>query len=76
MQTGNNISLENNIIAIWKQVVPAKKNTFSNFIGLLKYRHWLAHGRYWNPKLEQQYTVQSTCKILQSVIAVIQSDSI
>ncbi len=44
----NRVSLESDIIENWK--ICTGKSDFSKFLISLKYRHWLAHGRYWTPK--------------------------
>jgi len=51
---GARVSLEEDILAIWKEE-GAGKNTFSQAVGALKYRHWLAHGRYWIPNLGREF---------------------
>ncbi len=45
-----NVSLEHDILSLWKQEYPEYKEIVSDYIGALKYRHWLAHGRYWEAK--------------------------
>ncbi|MCD4697666.1 MAG: hypothetical protein K8S16_15690 [Bacteroidales bacterium] len=50
------VSVEDDIIQVWKDVLITKKSKFSRFIGLLKYRHWLAHGRHWTPNIGQDYS--------------------
>lgn len=40
-----NVSLEYDILLLWKQEYPEYKDIVSDYIGALKYRHWLAHGR-------------------------------
>ncbi|NHC41067.1 hypothetical protein G6549_13915 [Bacillus sp. MM2020_1] len=45
------ISLEEHIIDEWKEFKSDLRHIFTNFKGLLSYRHWLAHGRYWTPNL-------------------------
>jgi hypothetical protein len=47
----NRAALEDDILEAWKQHVPTEKALISEIIGAFKYRHWLAHGRYWIPKL-------------------------
>jgi hypothetical protein len=46
-------SLEEDILEAWK--IHARGSSSSRLIGELKgaykYRHWLAHGRYWQPKM-------------------------
>lgn len=68
---GNKISLESDIIDNWKEIVAIRKTDFSNFLGLLNYRHWLAHGRYWTPKLGQEYTPSITYNIAESIFDVV-----
>lgn len=47
----NKVSLEQDIIETLKELLPSKRRIFSDYTGALNYRHWIAHGRYWNPKL-------------------------
>lgn len=68
---GNKISLEDDIIANWKEIVVARKNDFSNFLGLINYRHWLAHGRYWKPKIGQQYTPSIAYNIAENIFDIV-----
>jgi len=63
--TGNKASLEEDILSSWKKYHPEYKSIFSDIMGALKYRHWLAHGRYWVPKLGRQYDFYSI-----SIIAI------
>lgn len=51
---GESVSLEEDILEIWKQEA-ATKALASEIKAALKYRHWLAHGRYWVPKLGKKY---------------------
>ncbi len=54
----NRTSLENEILRTWKEHFSEDRETrnlISELIGAFKYRHWLAHGRYWEPKLGRHY---------------------
>jgi len=53
-QKGYRASLEDDILELWKQE-SASRETFSQAIAAFKYRHWLAHGRYWVPKLGREF---------------------
>ncbi len=53
------VSLEEDILELWKQHYPDDAQILSEFNGALKYRHWLAHGRYWVPKLGKKYDYYS-----------------
>ena len=55
----NKASLEEDILSSWKKYHPSFQSIFSDLLGALKYRHWLAHGRYWGPKLGRQYDFYS-----------------
>lgn len=66
---GDKVSLEDDIIEAWKAT--KKKAPFSDFIGLLKYRHWLAHGRYWTPKLGREYSFDIAYQIVENVFKVV-----
>lgn len=50
---GEKIRLEEDILDTWKIHGPDAKTTraVAEFKGALNLRHWLAHGRYWKPKL-------------------------
>jgi len=47
-------------------VTPA--GVVSAFRGVLKLRHWLAHGRHWHPKLGRGYTPNDVFDISQALI--------
>lgn len=48
------ISLEEIIFEEWKESGLIKASTISDLKGAFKYRHWLAHGRYWTLKAGKQ----------------------
>jgi hypothetical protein len=66
---GAKISLEKHIIDLWKSNTSNK--SFSDLLGLLKYRHWLAHGRYWVPKLGRNYSFDITYSISEKIIDIV-----
>lgn len=47
---GMYVSLEDDIFQVWKQKSSVSSSVISHLKGAFKYRHWLAHGRYWSPK--------------------------
>lgn len=63
------VNLENEILTIWKEEHPEFKGIISDFIGALKYRHWLAHGRYWTPKLGRIYDLATIYTISEKIYA-------
>lgn len=44
------VSLEEDIIEVWKKYTTELNIAFSELKSLIKYRNWLAHGRYWTLK--------------------------
>ncbi|SRR5258708_110146 len=53
------VRLEDDIFEIWKDESRATKSLIGNLKGAFDYRHWLAHGRYWPPKLGREYDFQT-----------------
>lgn len=53
--SGNRVSLEDNILEGWKSYTNIQQKLIGEIRSAFKYRHWLAHGRYWKPKLGQEY---------------------
>jgi hypothetical protein len=46
------------ILEVWQVVYPNWKCVASELRSAFKFRHWLAHGRYWKPKLGRRYDFQ------------------
>jgi len=61
--------LEQDILNTWKQENQNFKNIISEYIGTLKYRHLLAHGRYWTPKLGRNYDIATITLIANRIYA-------
>jgi len=53
-QYENRVSLDD-ILQLWSKHYPELKREVGNLRGALKLRHWLAHGRYWAPKLGRKF---------------------
>uniref|UniRef100_Q07QK5 RiboL-PSP-HEPN domain-containing protein n=1 Tax=Rhodopseudomonas palustris (strain BisA53) TaxID=316055 RepID=Q07QK5_RHOP5 len=52
---GSKVSLEDEILGRWKMHTDGGSELIGDLRGAFKYRHWLAHGRYWNPKFGKKY---------------------
>lgn len=48
------IPLEDGIFEVWKNDLSIKSSVLTFLKGAFKYRHWLAHDRYWNLKAGKQ----------------------
>ncbi len=66
---GDKISFEEDILEAWRNHIPAVKFLLSELKGAFRYRHWLAHGRYWMPKLGKKYDFSSVYLLAQAVHA-------
>ncbi len=56
---GSRVGLEDEILGAWKDNTSVPAVLIGDIRGAFKYRHWLAHGRYWTPKLGQKYDYDS-----------------
>lgn len=69
---GHRAGLEEDILRLWKQHQPESAAPISHLIGALKYRHWLAHGRYWKPKFGRKYDYQTVYEIADALLSELQ----
>ena len=68
-QSGLQVGLEDQILGIWKQNSARDvKEMLGRFRGCLHLRHWLAHGRYWKPKVGQYYDAHDVFVICHSLL--------
>jgi hypothetical protein len=44
---GRNVRLEDEIWEVWRQSYPSTGPLISQLRSVFRFRHWLAHGRYW-----------------------------
>jgi len=64
---GFRVSLEEEILEQWKIHGKASNRLIGELRGAFKFRHWLAHGRYWIPKLGQKYDYYSLYVLAERV---------
>jgi len=64
-------SLEHDILNIWKQENDNLKTIISDYARTLKYRHWFAHGRYFEPKFGKNYDVETVTLIARTIFVKI-----
>lgn len=62
------VSLEDDIFEVWKNNTTGSGKLIADLRGAFKFRHWMAHGRYWTPKLGKKYDFLSVYPLaLQAV---------
>ena len=49
---GPRVALEGDILGAWRQNSNVRPKVIADLTSAFKYRHWLAHGRYWNPRFQ------------------------
>lgn len=49
------VSLDQDIFGTWAKKSSVSKQIIGELRGVFRFRHWLAHGRYWTPKLGRRY---------------------
>lgn len=64
---GTRVSMEDDILQAWKDHTSVSAKIISDLRGAFKYRHWLAHGRYWQPKLGQKYDYHGLYILAESI---------
>ena len=52
---GARVSLDDEILPLWRAHSVGANPLISDLVAAFNFRHWLAHGRYWLPKLGQPY---------------------
>jgi hypothetical protein len=51
----NRAKIDSDLIYLWREKTQVSKPLLAEVVAAFSYRHWLAHGRYWLPKLGRQY---------------------
>ena len=66
---GKKVSLERDILACWKKSgnLQAKLSEMVNHA--IKFRHWLAHGQYWTPKLHRTFDFYELSSLVEALAA-------
>jgi hypothetical protein len=61
------VSLEEDIFSAWKTYRNDSKQLVGNLKSAFKLRHWLAHGRYWQPKLGRTFDYETIYDLAAAV---------
>lgn len=63
-ERGEKIRVEEDILDTWIDVYPETGQSIREFKGVVPLRDWLAHGRYWSPKIgRHEYEVEDVFDI-------------
>ncbi len=66
-QKGVRVSLEEEILDLWKVNSSVPPQIISDLRSAFRYRHWLAHGRYWSPRLGGRFDYFAIYTLAQQV---------
>jgi len=63
------VSLEEDIFATWATESNAPRRIIGELRGAFRFRHWLAHGRYWTPKLGRRYDFEGLVTLAEIALS-------
>jgi hypothetical protein len=66
---GERVSLEDTIFETWRSLHPGTSRLVGELKGAFRFRHWLAHGRHFQPKLGGKYDYQGVYLLAVNVLA-------
>ncbi len=62
---GGRVSLESDILDVWRDHYTQQTALIGSLRSAFKFRHWMAHGRYWTPKFGRQVDYHSAYALAQ-----------
>ncbi len=62
-------ALEEDILTVWRRESTTPVRLIVALTEAFNYRHWLAHGRYWTPRLGRKYDYESVYALAQTVLS-------
>ncbi len=62
------IKLDDDIFESWANHINTLRSITTRLKAAFKYRHWLAHGRYWSPKFGRQFDYLYLYQLAQEVV--------
>jgi hypothetical protein len=63
------VSLDEDILETWRENFTESRQMIGELRGAFKFRHWLAHGRYWEPKLGRKYDFNFVYSLADDVLS-------
>lgn len=70
-ERGFKAKLREDILRVWAEKYPSSKSVVSDFRGAMNFRDWVAHGRYWTPRLGRKYLPESVFGISAKLLNAI-----
>jgi hypothetical protein len=66
-----NVGLDEDIFEAWAQNYTEFQRLIGEVRGAFKFRHWVAHGQYWTPKLGRKYDFNYVYLLAENVLNVL-----
>lgn len=67
-------ALDRDLLKVWKNADRKLEPEINTFTELLRFRHWIAHGRYWVNKTNKSYTPENVYLICDSLLNAIRRE--
>ncbi|AYZ65196.1 hypothetical protein EGY31_17830 [Burkholderia multivorans] len=67
-EKANKAKLDRDILQRWADETPVSASLVQRVASAFRYRHWLAHGRYWTPKFGREYDYDTLYAIADEFI--------
>lgn len=67
-EKANKAKLDRDILQLWADETPVSASLVQRVASAFRYRHWLAHGRYWTPKFGKEYDYDTLYAIADEFI--------
>lgn len=64
---GSRVSFEEKILDGWKEYSTADPQLIGELRSAFKFRHWVAHGRYWSPKLGRKFDYKDVSHLIDLI---------
>jgi len=61
-------ALDKDLLRVWRDSDRELESVTNPFVEALKYRHWLAHGRYWLNRVNKSYTPENVYLICENLL--------
>jgi hypothetical protein len=66
---GTRVSLDEDIFQAWRENSTAPRLLIGDLRGAFNFRHWFAHGRYWEPRLGRKYDFNFIYSLADTVLS-------
>lgn len=66
---GRRASLDEDILGVWQNSITGNETVIGDLRSAFKFRHWMAHGRYWTPKFGRRLDYLAAYALAERTLA-------